>query len=79
MPERQFELCTDAIGGGNQHRLSVIFGNFEQRPKSAQPAHAPLAIGATGDRFYFFNEVVTGIDVNAGITIGQFGFEFGQG
>jgi hypothetical protein len=77
--ERQFELGADAVGRGDQHRLAVALGNLEQRSKSAQPAYTALAIGAAGDRFDCFNEVVTGIDVNTGITIGQLGFDFGQG
>jgi hypothetical protein len=69
--ESQAQLGADAIGTGHQHRLLVALRHFEQRAETANTAEHAFAQGLFGKRFDPFDEFITRIDIDAGITVGK--------
>jgi len=70
--QRQSELGADAIGAGNQHRLSQPFqGQLEQRPETADAGQYTRPPGACGQGFDPVYQPVAGIDIHAGGAVAE--------
>ena len=69
--EGQAQLGADAIGAGHQHRLLVTLRHLEQRPEPADPAQHAFAQRFLRERLDAIDEGVAGIDIDAGIAVGQ--------
>ena len=74
--ESQFQLCTDAIGAADQHRVFIfILVEREKSAKAAEPADHFRTLGALDVRLYEFYRRIACVDVDAGVFIGN-GFLF---
>jgi len=69
--EGQLELGADAIGTGNQHRLLVALGHFEQRAEAADAGQNAFAHRLLGQRLDALDQRVARDDVHAGVFIGD--------
>ena len=67
----QAQLGANTIGAGHQHRLLVTLWHFEQRAETTNAAQYALAQGLLGQRLDTFDECITGIDIDASITVGE--------
>ena len=67
----QFQLGTDAVRAGHQHRLLVLLADFEQGAEATDPAQHALAHGTFGKWLDRFDQGIAGIDVNTGIAVGK--------
>ena len=55
----------------DQHRLAVALGELEQRAEAADARQHFGAHRALGERLDALDELVAGVDVDAGVAIGQ--------
>ncbi len=69
--EGELALGADAVGAGNQYRFAVLFRNLEQRAEAADAGEHLGAHGAAGVGLDALDEAVAGIDVDAGVTVGE--------
>jgi len=69
--ERQPELGADAIGAGNQHRLPEFLRNLDQRTEATDARQHFGAHGASGQRLDTLDQRIAGVDIDAGIFIGN--------
>ncbi len=75
----QTQLGADAVGAGHQHRVLVALGQGTERAEAAQAAHHFRAQGSLGYRADALDQVITGIDVHAGVAVRQRPFLFAHG
>ena len=65
-----FQLCSDAIRGGNQDGIGETGGfRIKQTAETAQPANYSRPIRGTRKRLDPFYKLRTGIDIDAGIFV----------
>ena len=70
--DRDLDLGTDAVGRSNQHRIDKARGlQIEQSAKSADFSVCTRPRGGTYHRLDQVDQTVAGIDVDAGIRVGQ--------
>jgi hypothetical protein len=69
--EGQLELGAHAIGATDQHRFLVTLGHFKQSAKTANAGQHAFAHGFFGQRLDALYQCIAGINVNAGIFVGQ--------
>jgi hypothetical protein len=69
--EGELELGADAVGAGDQHRLLVLLRQLEQRAEAADAGQHLGAHGALGEGLDALDERVAGVDVDAGVAIGE--------
>ncbi len=70
--DRQPELGADAVGAGDQHRLAVApHRNLEQRAEAAEAAEHFGAQRALDGGLDAFDQLVAGLDIDAGIFVGN--------
>ncbi len=67
----QFQLGADAVGAGDEHGFLVLFGDFHQAAETADAGEHFGAHGAFGIRLDVFDQLVAGIDIYPGITVGK--------
>jgi hypothetical protein len=66
------ELGADAVGGADQDRVLEAGGlQVEQRAEAAQAGIRAGAAGGLGERLDGLDQRLAGIDVDAGIAVGQ--------
>ena len=71
--DRQAQLGTHAVGAGHQHRLPVAARQLHQRAEAADAGQHLAALRAPHQRLDALDELVAGVDVDAGIAIGDAG------
>ena len=69
--EGELELGADAIGARHQHRLAEAFRQFDQRAEAADSSQHLRAQRALRERLDRFDQAIAGVDVDAGVAIGQ--------
>ena len=62
----EFEFGPDTIGAAHQNRLVVAAGDFKHGAKAANTGQDTFAHGFFGKRLDALDQVVSGLDVNAG-------------
>ena len=67
----QLELGANAVGTGDQHRLTVALGNFEQSTKATKIAEDALAHGFFGERLDALDQFIARADIDPGIAVGK--------
>ena len=68
----EFEFGTDAVGGGHQHRFAIAARrNFEHCPEAADAGEYAGTGGGTRQRFDGIHQRVAGVDIHAGIAVGE--------
>jgi len=66
------QLGADAVGARDEHRSAIaIHRQLEEPPESAQLRDDARSSGAPGERLDVLDETIAGVDVDAGIAIGQ--------
>ena len=75
--ERELQLGADAVGAGDEDRLLVLLRDRAQRAEAAQPRQHLRSHGALGERLDRFDERITGVDVDARVTVRK-GFRHGR-
>ncbi len=74
---RELQLGAHPVGAGDQDRLAIIVPcKFEQCAEAADAGEHPLAQRFPGKRLDVLDEPVAGVDVHAGIAVGE-GLRFG--
>ena len=69
--EGELQLGSNTVRSGDEHRLAIALRHFKQRTEAAEPAQHTLPQRFLGERLDTLDEFVAGIDINAGITIGE--------
>ena len=70
--DREPELGADPVGRGDEDRVGVARGlEVEERAEAAEPRHHPGPRGARRGRLDPLDERVAGVDVDAGLGVGQ--------
>src|SRR5215510_515203 len=70
--ERHFELGPDAIGGRNQHRMTIASTlEIEERAKSADAGEHSRALGSGRDATDAPYQFIAGFDTDAGFGVGH--------
>ena len=67
--ECELQFSADTIGACHQYWVTVFFGDFEQRPKTADPGKHLWAHGALSVGLDIFHQAIPGIDVYTSISI----------
>ena len=68
----EHQLGADAVGGGDQDRVAEAGRlEVEQRAEAAEAAHRAGPVGGAGERLDALDQRVAGLDVDAGVAIGQ--------
>ena len=68
--ERQFQFGAHAVGAGTPGTVLVLFGNINQTAEAANAAGSG-AHGALGKRFDILDQAVAGVDIYAGVAVGE--------
>jgi hypothetical protein len=71
--EGQLQLGADTIGAGDQHRLAVVLRQLHEGTEAANAAQHLGPHGPAGMGLDAFDQIVPGIDINAGIAVGKSG------
>ncbi len=71
--EGQLELGADAVGARHQHRFAIFLRKLEQRAEAADAGQHFRPHGAPGGRLDAFDQRIAGIDIDAGVAIGERG------
>jgi hypothetical protein len=71
--EGQLELGADAVGARHQHRFAILFRNLEQRAEAADAGQHLRTHGALRRWLDAFHQRIPGIDIDAGIAVGERG------
>ena len=71
--DREAQLGADAVGAGHQHRMPVAGRQLHQRAEAADAGEHLAALRALHQRLDALDELVAGVDVDAGIAIGDAG------
>ncbi len=69
--ESELEFGAHAVGAGYQHRLLVFFGDLDQAAEAADAAQDFGAHGALGKGFDVLDQLISGVDVDARVAVGQ--------
>src|SRR5690606_11503176 len=67
----ELELGPDAVGAGNQDRLTELLRQLEQGAESADAPHHLRTHGASGKRLDAVDQLIAGFDIDTGIAIRQ--------
>jgi hypothetical protein len=68
----ELQLGADAVGAGDQQRILVARRlEVEQRAEAAEAAGDARPLGALGERFDRLDQGVAGVDVDAGVLVGE--------
>ena len=69
--ERELELGAHAVGARDQHRLAKALADLDQRAEAADAAQHLGAHRALGERLDALDQRVAGVDVDAGVAVGE--------
>jgi hypothetical protein len=70
--DRDLQLGADAVGGGDQQGVAIAGGlEVEEGAEATQAGIRPAARRGLGERLDCIHQGLSGIDVDAGIAIGQ--------
>ena len=69
--QRELQLGAHPVGARDQHRLAVIARDLEQRPETPDAGEHAFAQRFPGERLDVFDEFVPGVEVHAGVAVGE--------